>query len=34
LRPDDIADAAACIVTHDRRVAVDEMLVRAGEQDW
>ncbi len=34
LRPDDIADAVAYIVTRDRRVAVNEMLVRAGEQDW
>lgn len=28
------ADAVASIVTRDRRVAVNEMLVRAGEQDW
>jgi NADP-dependent 3-hydroxy acid dehydrogenase YdfG len=34
LRPDDIADAVAYIVTRDRRVAVNEMLVRAGEQTW
>ena len=34
LRPDDIADAVAYIVTRDRRVAVNEMLVRAAEQDW
>jgi NADP-dependent 3-hydroxy acid dehydrogenase YdfG len=34
LRPDDIADAVSYIVTRDRRVAVNEMLVRAGEQDW
>ena len=34
LRPDDIADAVAYIVTRDRRVAVNEMLVRAAEQSW
>jgi NADP-dependent 3-hydroxy acid dehydrogenase YdfG len=34
LRPDDIADAVSYIVTRDRRVAVNEMLVRAGEQTW
>jgi len=34
LRPADIADAIAYIVTRDRRVAVNEMLVRAGEQTW
>jgi NADP-dependent 3-hydroxy acid dehydrogenase YdfG len=34
LRPDDIADAVAYIVTRDRRVAVNEMLVRAGGQTW
>jgi NADP-dependent 3-hydroxy acid dehydrogenase YdfG len=34
MRPDDIADAVAYIVTRDRRVAVNEMLVRAGEQTW
>ena len=34
LRPEDIADAVTYIVTRDRRVAVNEMLVRAGEQDW
>jgi NADP-dependent 3-hydroxy acid dehydrogenase YdfG len=34
LRPDDIADAVAYIVTRDRRVAVNEILVRAAEQDW
>ena len=33
-RPEDIADAVAYIVTRDRRVAVNEMLVRAGEQTW
>jgi NADP-dependent 3-hydroxy acid dehydrogenase YdfG len=34
LRPEDIADAVSYIVTRDRRVAVNEMLVRAAEQDW
>ncbi len=34
LRPEDIADAVAYVVTRDRRVAVNEMLVRAGEQTW
>jgi len=34
LRPEDIADAISYIVTRDRRVAVNEMLVRAGEQTW
>jgi NADP-dependent 3-hydroxy acid dehydrogenase YdfG len=34
LQPADIADAVAYIVTRDRRVAVNEMLVRAGEQTW
>ena len=34
LRPGDIADAVAYIVTRDRRVAVNEILVRAAEQTW
>ncbi|WP_034260828.1 SDR family NAD(P)-dependent oxidoreductase [Actinospica robiniae] len=34
LRPGDIADAVNYIVTRDRRVAVNEMLVRASEQTW
>jgi NADP-dependent 3-hydroxy acid dehydrogenase YdfG len=34
LHPDDIADAVAWIVTRDRRVAVNEVLVRAAEQTW
>jgi len=34
LRPDDIADAVLYIVTRDRRVAVNHMLVRAAEQTW
>jgi NADP-dependent 3-hydroxy acid dehydrogenase YdfG len=34
LRPEDIADAVAYIVTRDRRVAVNEILVRASTQTW
>jgi NADP-dependent 3-hydroxy acid dehydrogenase YdfG len=34
LRPADIADSIAFIVTRDRRVAVNEILVRAGDQTW
>jgi NADP-dependent 3-hydroxy acid dehydrogenase YdfG len=34
LRAGDIADAIAYIVTRERRVAVNEMLVRAGDQTW
>ena len=34
LLPQDIADAVCYIVTRDRRVAVNEILVRAGEQTW
>jgi NADP-dependent 3-hydroxy acid dehydrogenase YdfG len=34
LRAEDIADAIGYIVTRDRRVAVNAMLVRAGEQTW
>jgi NADP-dependent 3-hydroxy acid dehydrogenase YdfG len=34
LQPEDIADAVAYIVTRDRRMAVNEVLVRAGEQTW
>jgi NADP-dependent 3-hydroxy acid dehydrogenase YdfG len=34
LRPEDIADSVSYIVTRDRRVAVNEMLVRAGDQSW
>jgi NADP-dependent 3-hydroxy acid dehydrogenase YdfG len=34
LRPEDIADAVSYIVTRDRRVAVNELLVRASEQSW
>jgi NADP-dependent 3-hydroxy acid dehydrogenase YdfG len=34
LRPEDIADTVAYIVTRDRRVAINEILVRAGDQTW
>ncbi|MCV7199151.1 SDR family NAD(P)-dependent oxidoreductase [Mycobacterium angelicum] len=34
LRPQDIADAVLYMVTRDRRVAVNHMLVRAAEQTW
>lgn len=34
LRPDDVADAVRYMVTRDRRVAVNEILVRAAEQTW
>ncbi len=34
LRPEDIADAISYIVTRDRRVAVNEVLVRAADQNW
>jgi NADP-dependent 3-hydroxy acid dehydrogenase YdfG len=34
LDPQDIADAVAYIVTRPRRVAVNEMLVRAADQSW
>jgi NADP-dependent 3-hydroxy acid dehydrogenase YdfG len=34
LRPQDIADAVTWIVTRDRRIAVNEILVRAAEQTW
>jgi NADP-dependent 3-hydroxy acid dehydrogenase YdfG len=34
LRPEDVADAIAYIVTRERRVAVNEMLVRATDQTW
>ena len=34
LWPEDIADAVNYIVSRDRRVAVNEMLVRAAEQTW
>jgi NADP-dependent 3-hydroxy acid dehydrogenase YdfG len=33
-RAGDIADIVAYIVTRDRRVAVNEVLIRAGEQTW
>jgi NADP-dependent 3-hydroxy acid dehydrogenase YdfG len=34
LEPDDVADAVAYIVTRPRRVAINELLVRASEQTW
>ena len=34
LLPEDVADAVAYVVTRDRRVAVNEILVRAGAQTW
>ena len=34
LQPEDIADAVVYMVTRSRRVAVNEMLVRAAEQTW
>ena len=34
LRPDDVADMVTYIITRDRRVAVNEVLVRAGGQTW
>ena len=34
LRPQDIADAVSYIVTRERRVAVNELLVRAADQTW
>jgi NADP-dependent 3-hydroxy acid dehydrogenase YdfG len=34
LRPEDIADAVAYIVTRPRHVALNELLVRAADQTW
>jgi NADP-dependent 3-hydroxy acid dehydrogenase YdfG len=34
LAPEDIADAVLYMVTRDRRVAVNHMLIRAAEQTW
>jgi NADP-dependent 3-hydroxy acid dehydrogenase YdfG len=34
MQPADVADAVAYIVTRDRRVAVNEILIRASEQTW
>jgi NADP-dependent 3-hydroxy acid dehydrogenase YdfG len=34
LEPEDVADAIAYVVTRRRRVAVNEVLLRAGEQTW
>jgi NADP-dependent 3-hydroxy acid dehydrogenase YdfG len=34
LRPSDVAEAVIYVVTRDRRVAVNEILIRAGAQTW
>ena len=34
LLPEDIADAVSYVVTRNRRVAVNEILVRSAEQTW
>lgn len=34
LRAQDVADAVSYMVTRERRVAVNEMLIRAAEQAW
>jgi NADP-dependent 3-hydroxy acid dehydrogenase YdfG len=34
MRPEDIADTISFIVTRDRRVAINEVLVRASAQTW
>jgi NADP-dependent 3-hydroxy acid dehydrogenase YdfG len=34
LRPEDVADAVSYIVTRERRVAVNEILLRAATQSW
>ena len=34
LLPEDIAEAVTFVVTRDRRVAVNEILVRSAEQTW
>jgi NADP-dependent 3-hydroxy acid dehydrogenase YdfG len=34
MRPEDIAETVVHIVTRDRRVAINEVLVRAAEQSW
>ncbi|MEU5994121.1 SDR family NAD(P)-dependent oxidoreductase [Spirillospora sp. NPDC047418] len=34
LRPEDVADAIGYIVTRERRVAVNQMLVRAADETW
>jgi NADP-dependent 3-hydroxy acid dehydrogenase YdfG len=34
LKPEDIADAVLYVLTRERHVAVNEMLVRASEQTW
>ena len=34
LQPIDIADAITYVVTRPRRVAINEVLIRAAEQTW
>jgi NADP-dependent 3-hydroxy acid dehydrogenase YdfG len=34
LQPEDVADAIAYVVSHERRVAVNELLLCAGDQTW
>jgi NADP-dependent 3-hydroxy acid dehydrogenase YdfG len=34
LQPEDVADAVAYVVGRERRVAVNELLLRAGDQTW
>jgi NADP-dependent 3-hydroxy acid dehydrogenase YdfG len=34
LQPEDVADAIAYIVTQQRRVAINQLLVRAAAQAW
>jgi NADP-dependent 3-hydroxy acid dehydrogenase YdfG len=34
LQPEDVAGAIAYAVSQDRRVAVNEILLRAGDQTW
>jgi NADP-dependent 3-hydroxy acid dehydrogenase YdfG len=34
LRPQDVADAIAYVVCRERRVAINEILLRAGDQTW
>lgn len=34
LRPEDVAEAITYVVTRDRRVAVNEIVIRAGNQTW
>jgi NADP-dependent 3-hydroxy acid dehydrogenase YdfG len=34
LEPDDVADAIAYVVSRKRRIAVNEVLLRAADQTW